>query len=159
VDTVGHSMSGRKKRFWSDDEKREICDQATTPGISVAQVARRYAVNANLIHKWLSPATRDYRILPLDDRCCDPASQGWKHAQTDSHQNLPEGVGKLGLKNMKARSGKQKSHPFRHIAIPLSGCIHSINAIGKYPIPRRLAVCFPKWSPKIKFMTIDFRQN
>ncbi|MEP2472789.1 MAG: transposase [Paracoccaceae bacterium] len=46
-------MSGRKKRFWSDDEKREICDQASTPGISVAQVARRYAVNANLIHKWL----------------------------------------------------------------------------------------------------------
>ena len=53
-------MSGRKKRFWSDDEKREICDQATTPGISVAQVARRYAVNANLIHKWL----KDPRFAP-----------------------------------------------------------------------------------------------
>ena len=53
-------MSGRKKRFWSDDEKREICGQATTPGISVAQVARRYAVNANLIHKWL----KDPRFAP-----------------------------------------------------------------------------------------------
>ena len=53
-------MSGRKKRFWSDDEKREICDQATTPGVSVAQVARRYAVNANLIHKWL----KDPRFAP-----------------------------------------------------------------------------------------------
>jgi len=53
-------MSGRKKRFWSDDEKREICDQATTPDISVAQVARRYAVNANLIHKWL----KDPRFAP-----------------------------------------------------------------------------------------------
>lgn len=39
-----------KKRFWSDDEKRSICAQTTVPGVSVAQVARRYALNANLIH-------------------------------------------------------------------------------------------------------------
>ena len=53
-------MSRWKKRFWADDEKREICAQATTPGISVAQVARRYAVNANLIFKWL----KDPRFAP-----------------------------------------------------------------------------------------------
>ena len=53
-------MSRRKKRFWADEEKREICAQATTPGISVAQVARRYAVNANLIFKWL----KDPRFAP-----------------------------------------------------------------------------------------------
>ncbi|WGI21222.1 transposase [Amylibacter sp. IMCC11727] len=46
-------MSRGKKRFWSDDEKREICRQAATEGFSVAQVARRYAVNANLIHNWM----------------------------------------------------------------------------------------------------------
>jgi transposase len=46
-------MSTGKKRFCSDDEKREICDQATALDVSVAQGARRYAVNANLIHKWL----------------------------------------------------------------------------------------------------------
>ena len=50
---MGHSMSKRKKRFWSDEEKREICHQASMAGVSVAQVARRYAVNANLIFKWL----------------------------------------------------------------------------------------------------------
>jgi transposase len=44
-------MSTGKKRFWSDDEKREICGQTRVEGASVAQVARRYAVNANLIHK------------------------------------------------------------------------------------------------------------
>ena len=39
-------MAGRrKKRFWSDDEKRSICLQAAVPGVSVAQVARRYAMN------------------------------------------------------------------------------------------------------------------
>ena len=50
---MGRSMNKRKKRFWSDEEKREICQQALMAGVSVAQVARRYAVNANLIFKWL----------------------------------------------------------------------------------------------------------
>ena len=40
---------GQKKRVWSDDEKRSICEQTTTAGVSVAQVARRYSMNANLI--------------------------------------------------------------------------------------------------------------
>jgi transposase len=44
---------GQKKRFWSDDEKHTICAQARVAGVSVAQVARRYSMNANLIHKWL----------------------------------------------------------------------------------------------------------
>jgi len=51
---------GQKKRFWSDDEKRSICAQASAPGVSVAQVARRYAMNANLIFKWL----KDPRFAP-----------------------------------------------------------------------------------------------
>ena len=50
---------GRKKRFWSDDEKRSICRQSKVAGVSVAQVARRYAMNANLIFKWL----KDDRFL------------------------------------------------------------------------------------------------
>ncbi len=51
---------GQKKRFWSDEEKGSICMQTRAPGVSVAQVARRYAMNANLIHKWL----RDPRFAP-----------------------------------------------------------------------------------------------
>ena len=54
-------MSKGKKRFWSDDEKREICDQARVADVSVAQVARCYAMNANLIHKWM----RDPRFAPV----------------------------------------------------------------------------------------------
>lgn len=46
-------MSTGKRRFWSDNKKREICVQTRIAGASVAQVARRCAVNANLIHKWL----------------------------------------------------------------------------------------------------------
>ena len=51
---------GQKKRFWSDEEKISICGQTCAPGVSVAQVARRYAMNTNLIHKWL----RDPQFAP-----------------------------------------------------------------------------------------------
>lgn len=57
-------MARRMKRLWADEEKRSICFQTAAPGVSVAQVARRYAVNANLIFKWL----RDPRYAP------DPAA-------------------------------------------------------------------------------------
>lgn len=53
-------MARRTKRLWTDEEKRSICFQTTAPGVSVAQVSRRYAVNANLIFKWL----RDPRFAP-----------------------------------------------------------------------------------------------
>ncbi len=43
----------RKHRLWTDEEKRSICLQTRARGVSVAQVARRYAMNANLIFKWL----------------------------------------------------------------------------------------------------------
>lgn len=60
----GAGVARRTKRLWTDEEKRSICLQTAAPGVSVAQVARRYAVNANLIFKWL----RDPRYVP------DPAS-------------------------------------------------------------------------------------
>jgi transposase len=54
------AKKGRQKRFWSEEQKRSICAQTRIQGVSVAQVARRYAMNANLIHKWL----RDPRFVP-----------------------------------------------------------------------------------------------
>jgi transposase len=53
-------VARRTKRLWTDEEKRSICFQTAAPGVSVAQVARRYTVNANLIFKWL----RDPRYAP-----------------------------------------------------------------------------------------------
>ncbi|MFZ7094080.1 IS66-like element accessory protein TnpA [Primorskyibacter sp. 2E233] len=57
-------MARRTKRLWTDEEKRSICLQTTAPGVSVARVAQRYAMNANLIFKWL----RDPRYEP--DAAC-----------------------------------------------------------------------------------------
>ena len=66
VDILGYSMAGKKgqkKRFWSDNEKSSICAQTRAAGVSVAQVARRYSMNTNLIHKWL----RDPRFALQED--------------------------------------------------------------------------------------------
>ena len=57
---MGLGMARRTKRLWTDEEKRSICFQTTATGVSVAQVARRYAMNANMIFKWL----RDPRYAP-----------------------------------------------------------------------------------------------
>mgnify|MGYP003700849947 CR=1 FL=1 len=50
----------RKRRFWSDAEKVEICRQTSVPGVSVSRVARRYDVNANQVFNWL----KDPRFKP-----------------------------------------------------------------------------------------------
>lgn len=63
MDILGRLIAGKKgqkERFWSDDEKRSICAQTTVPGVSVAQVAWRYAMYANLTHNWL----KDTRFAP-----------------------------------------------------------------------------------------------
>jgi transposase len=51
----------RRYRRWNAEEKRSICRQTRAPGVSVAQVARRHALNANLIFKWL----KDPRFAPV----------------------------------------------------------------------------------------------
>jgi transposase len=60
---MGLPMARRTKRLWAVEEKRSICLQTTAPGVSVAQVARRYALNANVILKWL----RDPGFAPDPD--------------------------------------------------------------------------------------------
>jgi transposase len=42
----------RIRRSWSDEEKRRIVAEAMVPGASVADVARRYGANANLVFTW-----------------------------------------------------------------------------------------------------------
>jgi transposase len=79
-------MSTGKKRFWSDDEKREICGQTRVEVASVAQVARRYAVNANLIHKWL----RDPRFSRETERVADlPAVDGFLRVEIEDAEVVP----------------------------------------------------------------------
>ena len=56
----GSMLRRRRYRRWSAEEKRSICRETRAPGVSVAQVARRHALNANLIFKW----RKDRRFAP-----------------------------------------------------------------------------------------------
>ena len=73
----------RRRRTWSEDEKRMICAQTRVAGVSVAQVARRYDVNANQVFNWLKEprfaAEADEeqdvpRFLPVEVLDAEPAS-------------------------------------------------------------------------------------
>ena len=62
-------MASRRKRVWTDEQKRSLCFHTTAAGISVAQIARRHAMNANMIFKWL----RDPRYAPDPEALEDQA--------------------------------------------------------------------------------------
>ena len=42
----------RRRQLWSIDRKRQIIAESFEPGASVAEVARRHGVNANLLFTW-----------------------------------------------------------------------------------------------------------
>ena len=42
----------RKRRSWTRDEKRRIVEESLREGASIAEVARRHEVNANLLFTW-----------------------------------------------------------------------------------------------------------
>jgi transposase len=46
------ALIGRKRRSWTRDEKRRIVEESLEEGVSIAEVARRHEVNANLLFTW-----------------------------------------------------------------------------------------------------------
>ena len=74
----------RKRRTWSDDEKRMIVTQTLVPGVSVSQVARRYDVNANLVFKW----SHDPRFCGPNDRV--PVAPTFLPVEVSQNTSLPE---------------------------------------------------------------------
>lgn len=50
TDTLGRRIAPRRHR--SIQEKRAIVTESLVPGVSVAEIARRHSVNANLIFAW-----------------------------------------------------------------------------------------------------------
>src|ERR1700733_9800019 len=62
----GHQMAarggaGERRRTRSLDERKRIVEEALAPGISVAAVARRHGLNANLIFKWIRGSDGGWR--------------------------------------------------------------------------------------------------
>src|SRR6202035_2620275 len=72
----GHQMAardgaGERRRTRSVDERKRIVEEALAPGVSVAAVARRHGLNANLIFKWIRRSRegwRDQRREPAKEK-------------------------------------------------------------------------------------------
>ena len=98
---MGLPMARRTKRLWTVEEKRSICLQTMAPGVSVAHVARRYALNANVIFKWL----RDPRFAPNPDAAPETAScflpaeivEGVQHESGPSATDVRDPDGLIGI--------------------------------------------------------------
>lgn len=53
VGTGGNFGPGeRRRRSWTREEKRRIVDESLQDGASIAEVARRHELNANLLFTW-----------------------------------------------------------------------------------------------------------
>ena len=61
--------TGERRRTRSLDERKRIVEEALAPGASVAAVARRHGLNANLIFKWIRRAREGWL-----DRRREPAT-------------------------------------------------------------------------------------
>lgn len=83
TDTLGRKTAPRRHR--TAEEKVRIVQETLVPGVSVAQIARRHGVNANLLFSWrrqheqgvLAERTRSPRatkMLPVHVTTPSPAS-------------------------------------------------------------------------------------
>ena len=52
ADAAGGGSVGRRRRRWSEAQKRQIVAETHEPGVSVPMVAQRYNLNANQIFRW-----------------------------------------------------------------------------------------------------------
>jgi hypothetical protein len=69
------SRHGRSRRSWSAEEKRQIIAETREPGASVATVARRHDMNANLLFTWRRAAEAMSRtVRAVGSRSCPPPS-------------------------------------------------------------------------------------
>jgi len=57
MDKLSETKTPKKRRRHSNDFKAQVLAEINQPGTSIAAVAQRHGLNANLIHKWhRSPA-------------------------------------------------------------------------------------------------------
>jgi transposase len=80
----------RSRRSWSDEEKRRIVAEAVLPGASVADIARRHGVNANLVFNWRKTARA---VLSVAEPNASPVAlrrltaNTWKYCPTSRPQS------------------------------------------------------------------------
>lgn len=64
-DVIRPKEKRRGRRQWSIAQKRQIVDEALSPGASVSAVSRRYDLNANMIFRWMREMGRKDSFISL----------------------------------------------------------------------------------------------
>ena len=64
----------RRRRFWSDEEKRRFVAELEEPGASASMVAQRHGLNANLLFTWRRQFRRGSSATPSDGVTLVPVS-------------------------------------------------------------------------------------
>ena len=81
----------RRRRTWSADQKQRIIAESFAPGASVAEVARRYGLNANMLFTWrrreraVNDVGKTVNIVPGEGR--------GGYVDCDRHSSRPRWVG------------------------------------------------------------------
>jgi transposase len=80
MDQLSPTVSNPKgRRRYSAEFKAKVVQTCDEPGQSVAGVARRYSLNANLLHKWrkqtTTNSTEDFIRLPVPVRAAKEPAQ------------------------------------------------------------------------------------
>jgi transposase len=76
------AKNGGTRRTWSLEERQRIVAEALAPGESVAAVARRHGLNANLVFKWVRRSREgwlDRRRAPAKETGPRERRRNWPH--------------------------------------------------------------------------------
>ena len=60
------STSRAAHRRWGVAFKKRVVAEASRPGVSAAQIARRYDLNANLLFNWKKKYGTDVALVPVE---------------------------------------------------------------------------------------------
>lgn len=65
MDQLSNTKTRRTRRYHSAEFKAQVLREVSEPGNSIASVAQRHKLNANLVHKWLrTPPKNTPKALP-----------------------------------------------------------------------------------------------
>ncbi|MGS0737587.1 transposase [Pseudomonas sp. GG8] len=64
----------RLRSSYSKSFKTQVVQECLQPGVSIASVALRHGINANLVRKWI-PVYRDHQVPALAQETCSLRSR------------------------------------------------------------------------------------
>ena len=101
-------MVKASRRSWSREEKRRIVEEASRPGTSVADVARRHGLNSNQVFNWRKLCEVRPAAEITETSSPEPA------AQSDAALNRFLSIGVIA--DPKAEGALLRSNPLRQTA-------------------------------------------